>query len=51
MFTGKQKLIRTVNAEEGLLGICKDPNFAKNNWVYIFIRRSIHQLIVYQDLR
>lgn len=26
----------TVNAEEGLLGICKDPNFAKNNWVYIF---------------
>lgn len=25
-----------VNAEEGLLGICKDPNFAKNNWVYIF---------------
>ena len=26
----------TVNAEEGLLGICKDPNFEKNNWVYIF---------------
>ena len=26
----------TVNAEEGLLGVCKDPNFAKNNWVYIF---------------
>ena len=26
----------TVNAEEGLLGICKDPDFAKNNWVYIF---------------
>ncbi|HET6724333.1 MAG TPA: ThuA domain-containing protein [Chitinophagaceae bacterium] len=26
----------TVNAEEGLLGISKDPNFAKNNWVYIF---------------
>lgn len=26
----------TVNAEEGLLGICKDPNFSKNNWVYIY---------------
>jgi cytochrome c len=26
----------TINAEEGLLGICKDPNFAKNNWVYIY---------------
>jgi len=26
----------TVNAEDGLLGICKDPNFEKNNWVYIF---------------
>jgi len=26
----------TVNAEEGLLGICKDPNFEKNHWVYIF---------------
>ena len=26
----------TVNAEEGLLGVCKDPNFGKNNWVYIF---------------
>ncbi len=26
----------TVNAEEGLLGICKDPDFAKNNQVYIF---------------
>ena len=25
-----------VNAEEGLLGICKDPNFEKNNYVYIF---------------
>ena len=25
-----------VNAEEGLLGICKDPNFAKNHWVYIY---------------
>lgn len=25
-----------VNAEEGLLGLCKDPNFAKNNWVYMY---------------
>ena len=26
----------SVNAEEGLLGVCKDPNFAKNHWVYVF---------------
>lgn len=26
----------TVNAEEGLLGICKDPDFSKNNRVYLF---------------
>ena len=32
----KTKIDSTVNAEEGLLGICKDPNFANNNWVYIF---------------
>ena len=32
----KTKYDTTVNAEEGLLGICKDPGFAKNNWVYIF---------------
>jgi glucose/arabinose dehydrogenase/cytochrome c551/c552/type 1 glutamine amidotransferase len=25
-----------VNAEEGMLGLAKDPNFAKNNWVYIY---------------
>ncbi len=25
-----------VNAEEGLLGLSKDPNFAKNNWIYIY---------------
>lgn len=25
-----------VNAEEGVLGLAKDPNFAKNNWVYIY---------------
>lgn len=24
------------NAEEGVLGICKDPGFSKNRWVYIF---------------
>jgi len=25
-----------VNAEEGLMGIQKDPDFATNNWVYVF---------------
>ena len=25
-----------VNAEEGLMGLCKDPNFAKNNWVFMY---------------
>ncbi|MEP7143448.1 MAG: ThuA domain-containing protein [Ferruginibacter sp.] len=25
-----------VNAEEGMLGLAKDPDFAKNNWVYIY---------------
>lgn len=25
-----------VNAEEGVLGLAKDPNYAKNNWVYIY---------------
>lgn len=24
------------NVEEGLLGICKDPQFEKNNWIYVF---------------
>ena len=28
--------IEGVNAEEGVLGIKADPNFAKNNWVYVF---------------
>jgi glucose/arabinose dehydrogenase len=32
----RSKKDTTVNAEEGLLGVCKDPQFAKNNWVYIF---------------
>src|SRR5438874_5883683 len=26
----------TVNAEEGLLGVCKDPGFSTNHWLYIF---------------
>ncbi|CAN5254255.1 hypothetical protein BH20BAC1_BH20BAC1_02710 [soil metagenome] len=25
-----------VNAEEGMLGLSKDPNFKKNNWIYIY---------------
>ena len=25
-----------VNAEEGLMGLAKDPNYAKNNWVYMY---------------
>lgn len=25
-----------VNAEEGMLGLNKDPNFAKNHWIYIY---------------
>lgn len=25
-----------VNAEEGVMGIAKDPNYAKNNWVYVY---------------
>lgn len=32
----RSKKDTTVNAEEGLLGICKDPNFSKNNYLYIF---------------
>ena len=43
----KTKIDTNVNAEEGLLGICKDPNFAKNNWVYIFyspIDTSVNRL-------
>ncbi|HVG12218.1 MAG TPA: ThuA domain-containing protein, partial [Flavisolibacter sp.] len=31
-----QTSIPGVNAEEGILGLAKDPNFAKNNWVYIY---------------
>lgn len=29
-----------VNAEEGVLGISRDPNFSKNHWVYIFYSPS-----------
>jgi cytochrome c len=25
-----------VNAEEGLMGLAKDPNYEKNNWVYMY---------------
>ena len=25
-----------VNAEEGLMGLQKDPNFAENNWIYLY---------------
>lgn len=28
--------VQGVNAEEGMLGLAKDPNFANNNWVYIY---------------
>ena len=43
----KTKKDTSVNAEEGLLGISKDPNFAKNHWVYIFyspIDTSVNRL-------
>lgn len=29
-----------VNAEEGLMGIQKDPNYATNNWIYLFYAPS-----------
>ena len=29
-----------VNAEEGMMGLSKDPDFAKNNWVYIYYSPS-----------
>jgi glucose/arabinose dehydrogenase len=32
----KTKIDTNVRAEEGLLGICRDPDFAKNNRVYVF---------------
>ena len=39
--------VKGVNAEEGLLGLKVDPNFAKNNYVYIFyspIDTSVNRL-------
>ncbi len=32
----KTKINTNVNAEEGLMGIAKDPDFSKNNYVYLF---------------
>ncbi|WP_192349279.1 ThuA domain-containing protein [Algoriphagus sp. Y33] len=28
--------VQGVNAEEGVLGLQRDPNYANNNWVYVF---------------
>ena len=28
--------VENVNAEEGLMGLQKDPDYANNNWVYVF---------------
>ncbi|TDQ15122.1 glucose/arabinose dehydrogenase [Algoriphagus boseongensis] len=28
--------VQGVNAEEGLMGLQKDPNFAQNNWIYAY---------------
>lgn len=36
-----------VNAEEGFLGLAKDPNYAKNNWIYLYyspIDTSVNRL-------
>ena len=36
-----------VNAEEGMIGLAKDPDYATNNWVYIFyspIDSSVNRL-------
>ncbi len=32
--------VKGVNAEEGLMGLQKDPNYAENNWVYVFYSPS-----------
>ncbi|GMQ30217.1 ThuA domain-containing protein [Algoriphagus confluentis] len=32
--------VQGVNAEEGLMGLQKDPNYANNNWVYAFYSPS-----------
>lgn len=31
-----RKVSDSTSVEEGLLGICRDPNFSKNNFIYIF---------------
>lgn len=31
----------TREAEDGLLGLSKDPNFAKNNWIYLFYSDTV----------
>ncbi|HKO80197.1 MAG TPA: ThuA domain-containing protein, partial [Chitinophagaceae bacterium] len=39
--------VPNVNAEEGLMGVAKDPNFEKNNWVYMYyspIDSSVNRL-------
>ena len=39
--------VKGVNAEEGVLGLSKDPDFATNNWVYIYyspIDSSVNRL-------
>ncbi len=39
--------IKGVNAEEGVMGIAKDPNYSKNNWIYIFyspVESSVNRL-------
>lgn len=36
----KTKINTSVNAEEGLMGITKDPDFSKNNFVYLFYSPS-----------
>ncbi len=33
-YTNKQGQVR--EAEEGLMGVIADPNFAKNNWIYLY---------------
>ena len=33
----KDKEGKTSEAEDGLLGLKKDPNFAKNHWIYLYI--------------
>ncbi|HEY2349362.1 MAG TPA: PQQ-dependent sugar dehydrogenase [Puia sp.] len=32
--------VKGVNAEEGMLGLSKDPDFSKNHWIYIYYSPS-----------